>query len=113
VTPNYDGQNQSKIVYDDSANLSPDYDGALMLTTDEKQDRAVATRLIFVSFANLVAAEGGSQTFQIMDGVRRATAANLTGATTIAAEILNANIVSQGVRQVRIILCYHRKNPLI
>ena len=40
-----------------------------------------------------------------MDGVRRATAANLTGATTIEAEILNANMVSQGVRQVPI-SCY-------
>jgi len=42
------------------------------------------------------------QTYQIMDGVRRATAANLTGATTIDAEILDANMVSQGVQQVPI-----------
>ena len=46
--------------------------------------------------------EGGSQTYQIMDGVRRATAANYTGATTIEAEILDANMVSQGVKQVPI-----------
>ena len=40
------------------------------------------------------------QTYQIMDGVRRATAANLTGATTIDAEILDANMVSQGVQRI-------------
>jgi hypothetical protein len=42
------------------------------------------------------------QAYQIMDGVRRATAANLTGATTIDAEILDANMVSRGVQQVPI-----------
>lgn len=45
---------------------------------------------------------GGNQTFQILDGVRRATAANLKGATTIQAEILDANMASQGVQQVPI-----------
>jgi RHS repeat-associated protein len=51
-----------------------------------------------------VAAEttAGDQTFQILDGVRRATAANLNGAATIQAEILDANMVSQGVQQVPI-----------
>jgi hypothetical protein len=51
---------------------------------------------------SFLAAESGSQTYQIMDGVRRATAANLTGATTIEAEILDANMVSQGIKPVPI-----------
>jgi hypothetical protein len=50
----------------------------------------------------LAAETTAGQTYQIMDGVRRATAANLTGATTINAEILDANMVSQGVQQVPI-----------
>jgi RHS repeat-associated protein len=48
------------------------------------------------------AADTGSQTFQILDGVRRATAANLNGATTIQAEIFDANMVSQGIQEVPI-----------
>jgi len=54
------------------------------------------------SLDTLVAETTAGQTYQIMDGVRRATAANLTGATTIQAEILDANMVSQGVQQVPI-----------
>jgi hypothetical protein len=50
--------------------------------------------LIFAFSAGFLAAETtGGQTYQIMDGVRRAAAANLTGATTIQAEILDANMV--------------------
>ena len=52
--------------------------------------------------ASVAAETTAGQTYQIMDGVRRATAANLTGATTIDAEILDANMVSQGVQQVPI-----------
>ena len=48
------------------------------------------------------AGRSADQTYQIMDGVRRTVAANQTGATTIQAEILDANMVSQGVQQVPI-----------
>ena len=60
------------------------------------------TRMYKAGDETVAAETTASQTYQIMDGVRMATAANLTGAITIDAEILDVNMVSQGVQQVPI-----------
>jgi RHS repeat-associated protein len=63
--------------------------------------RPLISSIVLSALTGPVAVETtAGKTFQIMDGVRRAAAANLTRATTIKAEILDANMVSQGVRQV-------------
>lgn len=61
----------------------------------------VTVASVFTGQEELVPGEVG-RTFHILDGVRRAAAADLSGATTIQAEIFDANMVSQGIQNVPI-----------
>ena len=76
------------------------------------EDAAAAFKEASALAAITGAAEESSQTYQIMNGVRRAVAANLTGATTIQAEVVDANMVSQGVQQVPISLLLSPKDVI-
>jgi len=97
----YDGHRRPTVSYDDKAELGFLYDANSVLATGEETSGvAEECALLAKSSKSLAAETTAGQTYQIMDGVRRSAAANLTGATTIQAEILDANMVSQGIRQV-------------
>jgi hypothetical protein len=62
----------------------------------------VALAGVIETVANDAAEVAADQTYEILDGVRRATAAQLTGATTISAEVVDSNMLSHGVSELPI-----------
>jgi hypothetical protein len=94
----YEAQSRPSTAYDGASLCAFDYDSASALAICEKQNGATGNRVPFAEFAGFDAAKGGGQSFEILDGVRRAKANQLLGNQTVPANIFNAEgkLVGQG-----------------
>ena len=102
ATVAYGGQQQPSNAYDGTSPETFDYDSAVAPPANENTNQTVRMGGAFAKVGEFLAAKGGGQTFEILDGVRRSKAGDLVGNQTIPGQILNAEGKVVGTQNIPI-----------